>query len=229
MAFYALLLAAAGTCLWALAEPARWTMPRTWAQFEAALPPASPAVKLIVFGIYISLCCTFCPLPTSTVVAAVATREFAVGTGLGDTVLLIGAVGAGASTVANLNDYHLFTLILRLRNVAKVRDTRIYRIAARWFDRSPFFLLVLFNVLPIPVGVLRMLATIARYGRVPFAAANFIGRFVRYAAIAYVTYRWDLGWSAAAALLALGGVMVIGRAIAAIVKRTRPVQGSEAA
>ena len=135
-----------------------------------------PAVKLLIFGIYISLCCTFLPLPTTPIVAALATREAAVTGELWSTVVLVGVVCAAASTIANLNDYHIFTWMLRSRQVAGVRRTRMYACAARWFARSPFVILVIFNIAPIPVDVIRMLAATHRYPRVPFAAANFVGK-----------------------------------------------------
>ena len=126
------------------------------------------------------------------------------------TAAIVGAVGGAASTVANLNDYHLFTWLLRSRRIARVRHTRLYQASARWFARSPWFILVIFNIVPIPVDVIRMLATTCRYPRLPFAAANFLGRFVRYAAIAAGTYllgqqgKWVV-WG----LLALLAVIVL--------------------
>jgi membrane protein YqaA with SNARE-associated domain len=200
------LLAAAGGSLAMLLNAQNAAAIGSWAQFKIALPDMSQAVKLLTFGIYVSLGCTFLPLPVNWLVAAVATRTVAVGTGLWDTVLLVGLVGAAASTLANLNDYHLFTWMLRLNKVAKVRHTRIYKIAARWFDKSPFFLVTLFNVLPIPVDVVRMLAATHRYPRVPFAAANFVGRVIRYSAIAYLVYYFEL--SVETAMLIMLGLAV---------------------
>jgi len=214
---YAVVLAAAGLWLAVLlssqGDAAAWG---SWSRFKASLPEMSRAIKLLAFGIYISLCCTFLPLPANWIVAAVATRTVAVGTGLWDTVLLVGAVGALGSTLANLNDYHLFTWMMRHHRIAKVRHTRIYGIAVRWFDRSPFFLLVVFNILPIPVDVVRMLAATHRYPRIPFAAANFVGRMIRYGAIAYLVYQCSLSVEVAAAIMlglaaALLGAKAAGR------------------
>jgi len=215
-ALYALILAAAG--LWLailLSDRTGAASYGSWEAFKASLPEMSRAIKLLAFGIYISLCCTFVPLPANWIVAAVATRTVAVGTGLWDTVLLVGAVGALASTVANLNDYHLFTWLLRHHRIAKVRHTRIHRIAARWFDKSPFTLLVIFNILPIPVDVVRMLAATHRYPRVRFAAANFVGRLVRYGAIAYLVYWWELSVKTATFIM-------LGLAAALLLARTAP-------
>ena len=211
---YAVMLVAAGAWLTMLLTGHTGASLDSWAQFKDSLPEMSQAIKLLTFGIYISLGCTFLPLPVNWLVAAVATRTVAVGTGLWDTVLLVGVVGAAASTVANLNDYHLFTWMLRSRRIASVRHTRIYAIAARWFDKSPFFLVVVFNILPIPVDVVRMLAATHRYPRVPFAAANFAGRLIRYGTIAYMVYYFELSVEAAMLImLALAAAMLLAKGL----------------
>ena len=209
-ALYAVMLAAAGACLAVLLlGPAAGSFD-SWAQFKSS----PPEVKLLTFGIYISFCSTFFFLPANWIVAVVATRTLAVGTGLWDTVLLVGLVGATASTVANLNDYHLFTWMLRHHKIAKVRHTRIYKIAARWFDKSPFFLVVVFNILPIPVDVVRMLAATHRYPRAAFAAANFVGRLIRYGAIAYLVYYFELSVTTATTImLALAVAMLLAKGL----------------
>ena len=203
-AFYALMLAAAAAWLWTLVG-----------QFTVSLdslPEMPTTVKLLTLAIYASLACTFIPLPVNVIVAVAATRAVAVGTGLWDTVLLIGLVGAGASMLANLNDYHIFTWMLRHHRIASIRHTRIYAIAARWFDRSPFFLVTVFNILPVPVDVVRILATTNRYPRIPFAAANFIGRFVRYGAIAYMVYSFELSaMTTTIIMLALAAAILLAR------------------
>lgn len=211
---YGLGLAAAGVALAMMLRGQRWSWTWSPAQIGRQLAEMSPEVKLMVFGVYVSLCCTFLPMPTNAIVAAVATREAAVTGELWTTVLAVALVGAAASTVANLNDYHLFTLALRHRHVKRVRNTRLYNVSARWFSRSPFAILVIFNIIPIPVDVIRMLAVTYRYPRRPFAAANFTGRFVRYSVIAFVTFHWNLGWIAVAILLGLAAVLVLGRALA---------------
>ena len=231
-AVYALYLLAAGVPLAVLIGRAPWGW-SDWLHRPAELLPATGvAVKLLAFAIYISLCCTFLPLPANWIVAAVAMRQTAVADQAWQTALIVGAVGALASTMANLNDYHLFTWLLRSRRVGRVRQTRLYQASARWFGRSPFFLLVVFNIVPIPVDVIRMLATVFRYPRVPFAAANFLGRFARYAVIAWVTF--SLGSQGKWAVLALLGLAVVlalakvlPRAVRRIGHRTTNDEGGE--
>ena len=213
-AFYALCLVCAGAALAVLISRQGWSW-STWREdFWCQLRATSPAVKLIVFGVYISLCCTFLPMPANAMAGVVAIQDTAVCSGAAATTLVVAAVGGAASAIANLNDYHLLTLLLRHRKVARVRDTRLYGVSARWFAKSPFTILVTFNIIPIPVGVIRILATICRYPRLRFALANFIGRFIRYGVIAYVTYRLgSQGWVAPVALLAVAAVFAAVRII----------------
>jgi len=221
-AFYGLLLAATGGLLVLLLAREPWAWGDWLDRPAELLPGTAAAAKLLAFGIYISLCCTFLPLPANWIVAAVAMQATAVAGNVWGTAVLVGTIGAAASTVANLNDYHLFTWLLRSRRIGKVRQTRLYRAAARWFAASPFFLLVLFNIIPIPVDVVRMLATTYRYPRLPFAAANFVGRLVRYGVIAFVTY--SLGgegkW-AVAALLGLAAALAAAKLVPPGVRRIR--------
>ena len=204
-----------------------WSWSQWVHQSAQTLSQTSEATKLLFFLAYMSICCTFLPLPTGWMVAALASHQAAIAQGLSSnelvvalaTTFIVGAVGGLGSSMANLNDYHLFTWLLRSRRVAKVRNTRTYRAAARWFARSPFFLVVLFAFVPIPVDVIRMLAATYRYPRTAFAAANFIGRFVRYSVIAFVTYYWHLDWIAVAVLFGLAIALGAGKAISAAVRR----------
>ncbi len=221
-ALYGLYLLAAGLPLAVLVWQQGWTWQHWRADPWAALAATGPAIKLLALAIYISLCCTFLPLPANGMIAAVAMRNVAVCPDVWTTTLAVAAVGALGSTIANLNDYHLFTLLLRSRRIGGVRNTRLYRVSAAWFARSPFFLVTLFNVLPIPVDVVRMLATTHRYGRLPFAAANFVGRFIRFGVFAFVTYSMgEQGKWVVLGLLGVAVVLAAGKALPAALRAVR--------
>ena len=184
---------------------------------------ADAALKLLLFGAYISVCCTFLPLPANAMVSAVSIQEFApYPDSILATTALVATVGAWASMMANLLDFHLFTVMLRSRRVARIRHTRLYQRSARWFARQPFAILVIFNILPIPIDVVRMLAATYRYGLGRFAAANFIGRWVRYAVLAAVTFSLGKqGWVAVVALLAVAAVLAAPRLLRRWLDRRR--------
>ncbi len=71
------------------------------------------------------------------------------------------------------------------------------------FERSPFLLMVVVNVLPLPIDVVRWLAISHRYGRLPYAVSTFLGRWIRYAVILLA------GWGLNLPLWAIVLVMVV--------------------
>jgi hypothetical protein len=140
---YALYMLAICVPLGLLIAAENWSWSQWVHQSAQTLSQTSEATKLLFFLAYMSICCTFLPLPTGWMVAALASHEAAIAQGLSSnelvvalaTTFIVGAVGGLGSSMANLNDYHLFTWLLRSRRVAKVRNTRTYRAAARWFAR----------------------------------------------------------------------------------------------
>ena len=222
-------LAVYAVYLLALLVPAAMLLGRmgsSWREFfgdpAGVTRDADAALKLLLFGAYISVCCTFLPLPANAMVSAVSIQQFAPYPNIWATTALVATVGAWASMMANLLDFHLFTLMLRSRRVARVRRTRLYRGSARWFARQPFVILVIFNILPIPIDVVRMLAATYRYPLGRFAAANFIGRWVRYAVLAAVTFSLGKqGWVAVVALLAVAAVLAAPRLLRRWLDRRR--------
>jgi membrane protein YqaA with SNARE-associated domain len=189
---------------------------------QDAFGDITPAAKLVACAMYLSVCCTFLPLPTGWIIAALATREASVAGSLWGVVLLVATSGAIGSTIANLGDYHLMTWMLRHRRVAAVRSTRLYERCSRWFASAPFTILVIANVLPIPIDVVRILAVANRYPRGSFAGANFLGRFARYGIVAFITYFWDLGWGACVALLVLAAGLALARIVPVAIGRAFP-------
>ncbi|MCP4593217.1 MAG: hypothetical protein GY842_20970 [bacterium] len=109
-------------------------------------------------------------------------------------VLAVSCACSLASAVANLNEYHVLTFLLRYRRIAQVREARVYQRTAEWFSAAPFLVIAVVGFLPIPVDVIRWLAVICRYSRWRFLVAYFIGRTPRYALFAASAVWFDLGW-----------------------------------
>lgn len=173
---------------------------------------AGAAWYLLKFTAYMSVCCTFLPLPTGPMIiflsgpgASIAPGSFWL------TVFAVALSGAIGSTMANLNDYHIMVGMLRYQRLARVRNTRLYAVAVRWFERAPFTLQVIFNILPVPVDVVRFLAASHGYSRRYFAVANFIGRFIRYGVLAGLTFYFRLGWRAMLVMLGVAAAMALAR------------------
>jgi membrane protein YqaA with SNARE-associated domain len=179
--------------------------------FVDALEKATPAAKLLFMAVYLSIATTFIPLPTGAIVTLMAICGAGVSDDFLTTVLAVSSVGAVASMMANLTDYHVFLLLLRHKRVAKIRDARLYRRMAKWFDKSPFLIMLTFNIIHVPVDVPRMLAAAYGYARHSFAAANVIGRFVRYVIFTSLTFMLGRqhGWVAPVVVLALAALIGI--------------------
>jgi len=168
---------------------------------------------------YLSLCCTLCPVPTSWLILAVGSggalaqlvgpeSAEAINIAMGGwaKVGIVAVLGGLATSMANMNEYHIFTFLLRYRHVSKVRQTRLYNWAGKWYGKEPFLLLMTFCFIPIPVDVVRWLAISHRYPRGKFFAANILGRGSRYALMAVFSNAMGLGlWT----ILVIQAVLVL--------------------
>ena len=168
--------------------------------------PAGRSVWLLALGLfYISLCCLFFPAPTAWIVMLLASNEMQIVQPTGLRVLLVSLLCAAATGIANLNEYHLITFLLRYGPITRVRDTRLYRWAARWFSASPFLVVAVFGFLPLPVDVVRWLSILYRYSRVRYFLAYLVGRFPRYLIWSLSAVWLDLNWWQ---ILLIQGVLV---------------------
>lgn len=131
---------------------------------------------------YMSLACTFIPLPTIPPVLWVS-REFH--------PVLVAFIGACGTCLANLNDYYLITYFSHWRWIRRFQENRVWRSMIRLFMMQPFLTLAFIAFIPIPVDVVRFLAISNQYNRFLYAAAYFVGRFPRYFLIAYLGYYYQ--------------------------------------
>jgi len=141
---------------------------------------------------YLSLACTFCPLPTTPVILWAAGPVE--GHGLGIHPLAVATVGAVAAAIASLHDYYLLTFLYRYKPVQRIRTTGLYRRVAAWYNRAPFATLAAASFLPIPVDFVRLLAISEGYNRFRFALGSFVGRWPRYFVFAIAADQFKLGW-----------------------------------
>jgi membrane protein YqaA with SNARE-associated domain len=151
---------------------------------------------LALTAFYLSLCCAFFPAPTTWIVLLAASDMMAGQVGIAGHELgrlaVVATVCAVSSSLANLNEYHIVAYLMKSRRLAKIRQTRLYSAASNWFRKSPFWILMLFSFVPIPVDVIRWLAVLTHYDRVKFIIANLIGRWFRYALCAVASLGLDL-------------------------------------
>ncbi len=161
---------------------------------EAGHRSGLAVLSLAGYAIYLSLCCTFFPAPTTWAVMLVASNGLALIEAPVPRVIAVSLLGALATSMANLNEYHIFTFLLRYRRIGRVRQTRLYRWAEGWFAVSPFTIISVFSFIPIPVDVVRWLAIAYRYSRSRFFGAYMLGRSLRYAIWAVSAVWLDLGF-----------------------------------
>jgi len=178
---------------------------------------------------YLSLCNAFFPLPTTWIVMLAATDQAGLAVAPGVRVLLVSVLAACATVVANLNEYHLLAYLLHFGLGQRVRRTRLYGRAARWFDRAPFQLLVLIAFIPLPIDAVRWLAILRTYARARFAVAYFVGRWLRYLILAGGSLLLNLS---TAQVLLIQGALVAGafatRLGLYVLRRARPVPDATA-
>jgi membrane protein YqaA with SNARE-associated domain len=154
---------------------------------------------LTLYFLYMSVACTFLPLPTAWIVLWAAREIDPI------SVALIGTVG---TCIANMHDYYIVHSLLRLRRVKKARETTFYKQLVAWFHKAPFITLTAASFLPIPIDMVRILAVSAGYPRPQYALATFAGRLPRYLLLAYIGY--ELQPSNTVILIVLLATAVVG-------------------
>lgn len=129
------------------------------------------------YFLYMSVACQFFPIPTLPPIAFTA-KVFH--------PILVSAVGALGTCVANMNDYAILGWLFHHHRVKKIRDIQTYRKLLGFFDRYAFLTLSIAAFLPFPIDVIRMLAISRAYPYPKYLCAAFVGRFPRYLLIAYL-------------------------------------------
>jgi len=153
---------------------------------------------------YLSIACTFCPLPTAWLIMWAAAPT--VGGGLGFHPLVVASAGALATAIANLHDYYLLTFLYRYQPVRRLRTTGLYRRVSTWYNRAPFATLAAASFLPIPIDFVRLLAISEGYSRPRFVLGTLVGRWPRYFLFAFAAERFQLGWQW---ILGIAGATVV--------------------
>jgi membrane protein YqaA with SNARE-associated domain len=173
--FVALLLWMVGLSVVALAA---------FERYEAGDPAVLGPWLLALMCIYLTLCNTLLPLPTAWIILLLASDGVMLFEQAWLRLAVVAVVGALATMMANLNEYHVLTYLLHFGLAKRIRRSRVYRWAVRWFDVSPFQTLTLIAFVPIPIDAVRWLAILRGYSRVRFGLAYFLGRLPRYALLA---------------------------------------------
>ncbi len=164
-----------------------------WESYEGGIAAARGAWLLVLMCFYLSLCNTFVPLPSAWIVLLAASPAYSCLPNVWANVVLVATVSGLATVVANLTEYHLLGYFLGLGLGRRIRGTRVYGWALRWFDWAPFKLLTLVAFVPVPVDAIRWMAILRGYSRWRFGLAYFVGRVPRYFLLAGCSVVFSLG------------------------------------
>ncbi len=129
------------------------------------------ALELLLFFGYITISCTFLPLPTPQLFMDFGQR-------FGPIPIAI--IGGLSFCISALVDYSLVTFVFRYERVNRVKATRTYNYVSRFFGKAPFIILVIAAFTPIPLDPVKLVACASRYSRPKYILACFIGRVPRY-------------------------------------------------
>jgi membrane protein YqaA with SNARE-associated domain len=137
------------------------------------MPPAARA--LARFFAYMSLASNTIPLPATPLVIYMG-REYH--------WVAVALLGGAATTLANLLDYEIFSSVFKTKLLRKIKESEHSQASIRAFSRVAFPTLAAVNFILFTWDLVRLVAIAAKYPRVKYAAATFIGRTGRYAILA---------------------------------------------
>lgn len=91
------------------------------------------------------------------------------------------------SVIVSFADYALIEAAMRHPRVKGASEARLFRWAVRWMTRWPFFIIVVFSMIPVlPIAVVRALAPASGYPLKRYIGAQIVGRFPRFLMLAWV-------------------------------------------
>ncbi len=94
--------------------------------------------------------------------------------------LLVAAVGVLGTLVAEWVNYRCFRAVVRCRWAAGACRSAAAERLLRWFGKRPFATITACALLPLPFGLIRIVALVAGYPLGRHLAATALGRFPRY-------------------------------------------------
>jgi len=133
--------------------------------------PFQQSSDLIFLLGYMTLACTFFPLPTPQIIMEYGGRFDPV---------LVAVIGAIGTCIAGLIDYTIIEYVLKFEYIDKLTHTKIYKYSSWFFNKIAFLSLVLAGFTPIPFEPFRFLACAAKYNRLKYILSIFLGRAPRY-------------------------------------------------
>lgn len=159
----------------------------------------------------------FYSIPSNTAISVFPHEPVLIYYGKVGNVWISAAAATAGTLVAGWMDHAVFTPVLNLKGRQAWKEGRLYRKAAEYFRRWPFATLVVAGLTPVPLWPFKLLAFSAHYPLRRYLAALAVGRFPRYAVLAWVGLAFGEvipDW----ALIALFAVILLTYAASAVPK-----------
>ena len=140
--------------------------------------------------------------------------------------LLVAVVGTAGTLYVEYLNYQLFSRVLQLSALERMRKGQTVEWVLKWFKKAPFFTVWMSSWSPLPYWPVRFISPLAGYDVKRHLTATFLGRFPRLWFFAAL----GLWWNASIGMLVLISMSGIGLAVAIYIykrlrgKRTAGVQ-----
>jgi membrane protein YqaA with SNARE-associated domain len=122
----------------------------------------------------------FYSIPANTAISVFPHEPVIVYTGQYFDPVIVAMVALAGNLAAGYVDYHFFTPVLQMKFSAGYRKTNTYQRAIRWFDRAPFWAVVVFALTPLPFYLVKFLVFSSGYSMPRYMLGIAVGRLPRF-------------------------------------------------
>ena len=123
--------------------------------------------------------------------------------------LLVAVVGTAGTLYVEYLNYQLFSRVLQLSSLERMRKGQTVEWVLKWFRKAPFFTVWISSWSPIPYWPVRIISPLAGYNVQRHLTATFLGRFPRLWFFAAL----GLWWNASLGMLVLISMSSIALAV----------------
>ena len=134
----------------------------------------------------------FYSIPANTAISLFPHEPVLIFYGKFANIWLSAVAATGGTLIAGWLDHRVFVPVLNYRKVTVYKESRFYKKAADMFMRYPFLTIVVTGFTPIPFFPFKFLCFSIHYPLRRYLAALSVGRYPRYAALAWVGMMFNI-------------------------------------
>ena len=134
----------------------------------------------------------FYSIPSNTAISIFPHEPVLIYYGKFANIWLSALTATGGTLVAGWLDHRVFVPVVNYKKITSYKDSRFYRKASDIFMRLPFLTIVVTGFTPIPFFPFKFLCFSIHYPLKRYLSALALGRFPRYAALAWVGMTFDI-------------------------------------